>query len=324
MTIQDENFEDHSFPQEGDGEGISSSEETKTGQEEEPVEGGHDEGENTRQGKEQDDDESDEKRQLSTRKFIVKLQRDRLRAEQEAKELREKVARLEETAGYMNDGVLKQHAVTANLMLEKAKLAKKQALEMGDTDAIIQADQEIATATAQQEYLKMIPMPSPSKPAPTQPVYDDYSEEGTATDPAIERWLTRNPWCDERSPDYDPDKAADVLGYAAGLDTVLTRQGRTHEFYSPQYFSRIDNYVRHYDQQYTAPRGIQMKTSPSPVAPVKSSPARAALQREKDMQLTPEEKEMARLMRVSEDQWKQAKKADIQKMKERGVHYGYR
>lgn len=319
------NQEDNSFPQEEEVEGVSSSEETTAGQEEETVEEGHDEGEGARQGKEQDDDDSEEKRQLSTRKFIVKLQRDRMRAEQETKELREKVARLEETAGYMNDGVLKQHAVNAGLMLEKAKLAKRQALEMGDTDAIIQADQEIATATAQQEYLKMIPMPSASKPAPTQPIQEDYGEEEAATDPAIERWLARNPWCDERSPDYDPDKAADILGYAAGLDTALTRQGRTHEFYSPQYFSRIDNYVRHYDQQSATPKGLHMKTSPSPVAPVKSSPSRAALQREKDFQLTSEEKEMARLMRVSEDQWKQAKKDDMQKMKERGaMQYGYR
>lgn len=266
----------------------------------------------------QESDQSEETR-LSTKKFITKLQRDRLRAVHEAQELRERVGQLEDLTGYMNEGVLKQYEVNAQLMLEKARLSKRQAVELADTDALIQADEDISRAVAQMEYLKTLPAPRAKAETSTQkPQQQEYEP-----DPSIEHWLGRNTWCDERTPHYDPDKAADVLAYAAGLDASLSRQGRTEEYYTPQYFAKIDNYAKLYDQQYS-PKASFMKAPISPVASVRSSSSASVPSKAREqIKLTEADKEMARLLKVKEEDYVKFKIADIKKQQEKGQRYGY-
>lgn len=330
MQETEQNFEGISFENEEEEVAQNTSEEEEVLEEEEasPEEEGE-EGEDKEEKKSSSETpESEEKRQLSTRKFIAKLQRERLRAEQEARGLRERVAHLEETTSYMNEGVLKQQALLASEALKSAKLAKKQAHEMGDTDAIIEADQQMGAAMAQLEYLKMIPMPAAPKHAAHSYQEQEYaSQESASIPPSVGDWVSQNPWFDQRSPEYDPDKAASVMAYAGALDDTLMRQGRNYEFFTPQYFSKIDHFARQYDHQYFAPRtprNLQMKPSLSHVSPVKNSPARAALQREKEADLTSAEKEMAHLSGVSEAEWKKYKKQTLQEIKQKGGNNVYR
>lgn len=264
--------------------------------------------------------ETEEERQQSTKKFISKLQRDRFRAIEEARAEREKAARLEEVVAYMNEGVLKQYEANAYLTLEKARAAKKHAIEQADTDAMIQADEDISRAVSQLENLKMLlPPRAPYRQEAPPPPQEGYYE----VHPQIEQWLAENTWCDEQSPDFDPDKAAEVLAYAAALDTSLARQGRTNEYYSRDYFSRINNYARLYDQQSS--RSLTMKTPASPVAPVKHASLRYPSSRDKDrIDLSTEDREMARLLKVKEEDYLKYKKADIREQRERGIAHVYR
>lgn len=269
-----------------------------------------------------ENEETEEERQQSTKKFISKLQRDRFRAIEEARELREKVAQLEEVTAYMNEGVLKQYEANAHLTLEKARAAKKHAIELADTDAMIQADEEISRSVAQLEHLRMLPPPQRTayRQEASPPPQDGYYE----VHPQIEQWLGENTWCDEQSPDFDPDKAAEVLAYAAALDTSLARQGRTNEYYSRDYFSRINNYARLYDQQQSS-RSLTMKTPASPVAPVKHASLRYPSSRDKDrIDLSTEDREMARRLKIKEEDYLKYKKADIKEQRERGISHVYR
>jgi len=275
------------------------------------------------EGVEQAEDQAhlEEERRQTTKKFISNLQRERFRALEEARELRDRVAQLEEMTSYMNDGFLKQYEANAKLALEKARAAKKHAIEQGDTEAMMQADEEMARSVSQIEQLKLLP---PARPLPQERMSSPSPYEAAPPPsyyeipPQVDSWLEQNSWCDERSADYDPDKAAEVLAYAAALDTSLARQGRTHEYYTRDYFARINEYARSYDQNQR-PKSLNMKTPAASVAPVRHTSAPR-----NHIDLTPEDREMARMLKVAEKDYLKYKKQDMAEQRQKGASYGYR
>ena len=191
---------------------------------------------------------SDEAEKEYTHKTMARLKREMLKSRQEAQVLREKLKESEAFSARVGQSALEQYKASAAAMLEKAKMAKMQAHELSDTAAMVNADEELAKAAAQLQWVQTLPTalpPDERQPAQHQEVEDAPVE----THPAAARWIQSHAWIDHNSPSYDPEKAGHVVAYATALENQLVQQGREHEINTPGYFRALETYGRYYDGQ---------------------------------------------------------------------------
>ncbi len=218
-----------------------------------------------------------------------------------------------------------------NLQLELSQAAKtkEKALEEGDIQAVLQADIDLARSAArveslekyyrerdveaQQAQLQDYMMASQAYQQPYQQPYSAPSIPSEA-----EEWLQKNPWYIPGHPEFDQDKYEQVKAFSKILDKKLEREGRQNEYFSPAYFSEVENFVR---QSYGTPsRELKMRPSNSAVSPVRHMGSGVGPQKERVV-LSTIEKEMARNMGIQESDWIRHKRADQIKQKEKGYRH---
>lgn len=266
-------------------------------------------------------DEDLEKKWKEQKKRLSKIQREKHRIAAEAEQLRienEQLKKFNQTSNQVGQA---HYENALKLKLEQAKENKRKARELNDIDSELIADEELASAVAdiramdswkaqqmiqQQEVEQNQQRPQPQYQNPS---YDDSEYESNEV---TERWLKQNPWYDPKSPHYDPDKADDVYTYLQALDANLAKQGREDEYLSKGYFDRINTYARMYDQQRNDSRQERISNI-SNVAPVRR--VQPSQNQSTKMQLTEDEKFMARNAGISEDDWRKAKIEDIKRQK---------
>ena len=221
----------------------------------------------------------DEVEKEYTHKTMARLKREMMKAQQEAHVLREKLKESEAFSARVGQSALEQYKANAASMLEKAKMAKKQAHELADVESIVAADEELAKAAAQLQWAQSLPMTLPPEETRGRP--EPEGDEGSVeTHPAAARWIQSHAWIDHNSPSYDPEKAGHVVAYATALENQLVQQGREHEINTPGYFRALETYGRYYDGQRgknkmmkdvstVAPgKGLQSKTSSTEPEPL--------------------------------------------------------
>lgn len=279
----------------------------------------------------EDIDQEEHKTSKYDKKFISKLQRDKYRALQKAKALEEErnqlLAFTQQTfeENHRNrEAALIHYDSTIQLKLEKAQEDKLRALEEGDSQKIIQADMALNKAAAEQEslrswknqeaYRRQQEEMYSNRQAPRQVQNDSYEQE---INEPTQRWLQRNTWFNPNSSDFDPDKAAAVQAFSQSLDVRLHRSGRTSDILSSAYFNKIDNYARQMDEedyQESTPRGeFSMNNQRSNfVAPVRQEGRMGNTSRQSEkIILTADEKDLARRLGVTPEQFIKSKREDM-------------
>lgn len=258
---------------------------------------------------------------IAQKKKFSKIQRERHRLLAENRRLKEEYETIRTYVDHSNNASMIHYEDSVKLQLDKAKEAKKRALELSDIDGVVDADAELAAVSAKLENLNswkaqesVRQYQQSRQPQPTHPQYstEEYYPEEDSED--VKNWLSKNSWFDENSPHYNEEKADAVRAYADSLDFDLRRKGKEHMILTPQYFNKIDQYAAYVsdDQKssYRSPNIASVKRS----APVNSPTV-------KKVKLTPDEQDLARRLGIAEENYVKFKEQDIRRQKDLGRPY---
>lgn len=248
------------------------------------------------------------------KKRLSKAQREKHRIAAELEQAKQEIEQLKAYSQTFNHAAQYHHENALKTKLDTARENLRKAIELNDSDAIVNANEELADVKSdmkaleshkanlalQQHYANSY---NAQNNYQTEPDYNEYTDE------RAEKWLRNNAWFDQKSPNFDPDKAEEVRLYAQQLDTLLQEEGRENEAFSNNYFNKIDRFSRMYDQERNVSHS-QRVSNLSNVSPVK----RGSLQQNgkiPKISLSEDEKIMARNAKVSEADWLKAKLEDI-------------
>lgn len=286
---------------------------------------------------ESEEEDSRKRTNKYDKKYVSKLQRDKYRALQEAanwraeaEELRTTAANLKAFSDKSNEAAIAHYDSNIQLRIEKAKEKKRKALEEGDTESSLDADIELSRATAKEEELNSwksqqyhqrkaeedyYQQQNAVRQRENQNITQNFSEINEPT----RNWLQKNTWWLPNSPDFDPGLVQEVTSYANALDMNLHRNGRTNEIMSPSYYNKIDNYIRQMDNDDYSNRGeFTVNNSRSnTVSPVRNEGRNINGRQRERVVVSADEKQMARSLGLTEEQYIKYKKQDQAKHKER-------
>jgi len=219
-----------------------------------------------------------------------------LREHQEAVRMAQKLMEENKRIRGMLDVGGREYAQTlqtaANLQLESARRAYKEAYDSGDSDSILAAQEKLNEATMrmrQAENFKMPALQQENYVVQNAP----QAQQTPAPNPRLQRWMDVNPW-------YGADK--EMTAAALGLHAKLEEDGEI-QLGSEEYYAILDKTIRrrfpehfHQEEQVSQAR-TETRTKPSTVvAPAvrSTSPKRIKLKASqvnlaKRLGLTPEQ-----------------------------------
>lgn len=161
---------------------------------------------------------------------------------------------------------------TANLEMDVAKRAYKDAYDSGDVDSVIAAQEAMQNASYKLQQTKNIRLPSLQEDNfDVQSNQEQYQQAPVQqTDYKLKEWLSKNPW-------FGPDD--EMSAAALGLHTKLQKSG-TVALGSDEYYSILDKTMRRrFSEYFGEPEEVKVKvestlTRPSTVvAPATRSTA---------------------------------------------------
>lgn len=124
----------------------------------------------------------------------------------------------------------------AELQLEVAKQAYREAVDSGDTDRIVEAQAKLTEASLKQDKAKNFkPAPQAEEESFEQAQQNYQQPTKPQVDPLTAKWLEKNTW-------YGPDEEMTAL--ALGTHTKLEKEFGKSYIGSEDYFKRIDQTMR--------------------------------------------------------------------------------
>lgn len=148
--------------------------------------------------------------------------------------LHEENQKLKETLNKGEGALVNQAKHRVEAELQKAKSSYKQAYESGDTDAMVDANEQMAKLASEKvKYDSYQPKPAPQKQEFNQEKYA-APQQPAKLDERTQRWA------DENDDWFRKDKA--LTGFAYGIHEELVAQGVDPT--SEQYFTTIDERMR--------------------------------------------------------------------------------
>jgi hypothetical protein len=203
------------------------------------------------------------------RRAKEEAQREREALETYTRNLMAENEKLKGTVDKNQETLLAQAKQTVETELAVAKRQYKDAYESGDSDAIVEAQEAIATAKIRGDKVANF------KPAPLQrketPVQVPERSPETPRDKQAVSWAEENPWFGEQSPE-----GLEMTAFALGLDARLKEEGVDPQ--SDIYYEKIDSRMRQvFPDQFDdgiedEPESTQRKSS-NVVAPATRSTA---------------------------------------------------
>ena len=148
-----------------------------------------------------------------------------------AQQLVEENNKLKGTVGKNQEILLDQAKRATNAELEQAKAKYKQAYESGDSDAVLEAQEELTSAKIKADRLnnfKLPPVQEPEKVVQQQQI----TQAPSADDKAV-RWQQDNSW-------FGSDD--EMTSFALGLHQKLVKQGVDPR--SDEYYEKINSRMR--------------------------------------------------------------------------------
>jgi hypothetical protein len=209
--------------------------------------------------------------------------------------LQQQLAHSQNVSKEMGAASLYQYKEAAEKSLEKARLLKKAAMEAGNSEDILKADEEyMAAITAKNWSEQMIRQKEAGKNQGTGD-QDATSSRGspsteTGMDPRAAAFMKSHPLIDALNPSYDAEKHREVATYAMALEMNLQNEGRAHEICSPQYFKKIEDYMT---ARFGAPSGHSSSSTSS-----KTDSTKPAVK-----PLSPDEQRICKIMKIKEEDY---------------------
>ena len=219
-----------------------------------------------------------------------------LREQQEAIRLAQQYMNENQRMRQMLDVGGKEYASTlqtaANLQLEAARRAYKEAYDSGDSDSILAAQEKLNEASLRMKQAESFQMPALQQENYVVQNAPQAQQPQPAPNPRLQNWLDRNPW-------YGPDE--EMTAAALGLHEKL-KNTREVEIGSAEYYAILDKTIRRrfpekFEEEPVSQAKTETRTKPSTVvAPAvrSTSPKRIKLKASqvalaKKFGLTPEQ-----------------------------------
>lgn len=196
---------------------------------------------------------------------LWQLRRERYQAIAEKEESDAKIKELQAALDMSLKSNLDLYGKDAVTSMDNAKRAVKQAIAEGDVDALVEANIALSRAThAMQESEKWKNNYDQPQTVAEQKASNISASQQAMIDDMVGDWLDANPMCDPKSRSYNKPLADQVAQYTRDLDDYLVRSGNEKAYFTPEYFSNINNYV------------ASLNTTQKPratIAPPRSAPA---------------------------------------------------
>ena len=217
-----------------------------------------------------------------------KEQRDKEEAVRLAETLKSENEKLQTQIQNLDKGYISEYGTRIESQLSSASEALKKALEVNDTDAIVQAQQAIAKVTIEQERHRI------AKERQEQNVSRETSQPQTTQqpqpqtiqqepDPKAKAWAEKNTWFGENE---------EMTYLALGLDKKLVQEG--FDLGSDEYYSELDKRIRN-----RFPEEFKQETSGvNRVAPADSTASRSNSKGRRTVKLSPSQVAMAKRLNV--------------------------
>ena len=284
-----------------------------------------------------DEDEQRQKKQISLKTKFNQTRRENYRIANENEHLKQELARLQQVSFQNQDAAMGHYDKTIELQIQQAKAEKKIALENGDLDAQLAAEEKMVSAIAQktrnEEWKAQQDMLAKQRQAQQQQQaqqpqqqYQDEQIDAEELPADVANWIENNPWFVPNTPDFNPDVAQEVQSFSLVLERKYRRMGMEDQLYSKQFMDEIDSYVREQIMEEPEPQKQQpaqrntlnMKPVRQNVAPVGKSAKAADGGQRKTVTLSPAEKEMAKIMNLTDQDYAKWKIKDQEKQVSRG------
>lgn len=200
------------------------------------------------------------------RRAKEKAERERVAAEDFAKQVYEENKRLKGQLKSGSEVFIEQNKSTAHMELDSAKKKYKEAYESGDSDAVAEAQMEITKATLRIDRAEQM------RPIDEPDTYTPPAQEGKpSVSPRTQKWVDKN---------SDWFGADDEMTMAAmGLDRKLKREYGDDYAGTEEYFRTIDKTMRkrfpeHFDvQRHEDDDTLQQSSEPDEEPPRRAKPA---------------------------------------------------
>lgn len=137
-------------------------------------------------------------------------------------------------------------------------------------------------------------------PEPVQPQQPQVTLE-----PRTRDWISKNPWFQPQSPDFDPEMHEEATIYARRVERRYKAEGRADEIGSSAYFKEIDRHMRTefadaFDDKPAPKKATPKMKRDTTVAPVaRSGGGETPTKRTAKVTLSPAERQFARNMAAS-------------------------
>lgn len=242
-----------------------------------------------------------------------KLQSEKHRALAEKAAADERIRELENMLTESLSAGTYHYGKNAYAELDRAREAKKRALNEGDIEALEAADDAIFNAKLTikelerwaNESAKSSPKPAPSfnqyQAAAQYLSQPQYDQNNTFQQEMIKEWLQDHPYINPDSKRYDPNMVLKVTRFAKKLDA-----DGIYEPFSPQYMDELDDYIESVRTKRSTPASSIPK-----VGVVRNSyGGTKSLTTQKNNHLSSDELEIVNLVRhlgVTEDSYKKYK-----------------
>ena len=208
-----------------------------------------------------------------------------------------------------------------NRELEQASKEHSRALSEGDYESATEAQKKIAAATAKIEQAKSweaqenwrneqenIRRQQEQSLYEKQAQEQEYiiNQENNARLQNTEAWVSKNPWYNEGSKDYNPDLFNKVEEFTEELEEYFHSRGESYLIGSGTYFKAIDKKVSELSNN-SPKRSISMSRNNYMSTPVRSS----SQSKQTSSPLTPLQKQYAKMFGASEADYVKNRKHDI-------------
>ena len=218
-----------------------------------------------------------------------KEQRDKEEAVRLARELKEQNSKLETQIQNLDKGYISEYGTRIESQLAAASDAYKKAVELNDTDAMVQAQQAIAKVTIEQERHRIAKQRQEEQDVSretikTQPPVQTQAQPKSEPDPKAKAWAEKNAWFGENE---------EMTYLALGLDKKLQQEGI--DLGSDEYYSELDKRIRtRFPEEFQE----EKTSSVNRVAPADSTASRSNTKGRRTVKLSPSQVAMAKRLNV--------------------------
>lgn len=250
-------------------------------------------------------------KEVDYRTRLNRARREKYQAEEYARRLSDENERLRQMSQLSTQAAMLHHEDSIQQKMDYAKHQLASAIESGDAEAQANAQvalnlatHELASANsykAEQAYRQQYDNQNQQyqNPDPFRAKYPMYRQE------EVEDFFEDNPYLNEKSPYFNKQIMENFMRTAQEVDDELTAEGNAHLIGSNQYLRFMDKAVKSLVGQHVGKRSLPMKQSRVPAAPSRGSSFGSSVERKNKQykKLSPEDRENAREMGVSEEAW---------------------